>query len=70
MLDKNISENERLRKQIGLLNELSPNAYSIANLPILEIFQALYLKEADPGIVWRNLNQAYGQDYFIVCVEE
>ena len=36
----------------------------------MEIFQALYQKETDPAIVWRTLNKAYGEDYFIVCVEE
>ena len=41
LLDKNINENERLRKQIGLLNVLSPDAYSIANLSLFEIFQAM-----------------------------
>ena len=41
LLDKNITENERLRKQIGLLNVLSPDAFSIANLSMMEIFSAL-----------------------------
>ena len=51
------------------MNELEPNAYSIANLSLIEIFIACVKKEKDPNRIWKALKKAYGEDYFLDPVE-
>ena len=52
------------------MNDLSPDAYSIANLSLVEIFVGCSKKESDPARIWKALKRAYGADYFITVVEE
>ena len=52
------------------MNELCPEAYSIANLSLVEIFMGCQKKENDPARIWKALKRAYGSDYFITVVEE
>ena len=61
---------ENLKSKIRLMNKLSPDAYSIANLSLIDIFIGVEKREKDPHCVWKALKRAYGEDYFIVCVEE
>ena len=52
------------------MNELATDAYSIANLSLLEIFKGCAMKETDPAKVWKCLKKAYSEDYFVNVVEE
>ena len=52
------------------MNDLSPDAYSIANLSLVEIFLGIAKKENDPARIWKALKKAYGEDYFLTVVEE
>ena len=52
------------------MNELSSDAYSVANLSLTEIFKGCSLKESDPARIWKAIKLAYGEDYFIKPVEE
>ena len=61
---------EKLRNQIKLMNDLSPEAFSVANLGLMAIFMGLAKKEHDPARLWKGLKKAYGEDYFITVVEE
>jgi len=61
---------DRLQHKIKLMNELSPNAFSIANLSLIEIFTSCSKKERDPARIWKALKKAYGEDYFITVVEQ
>ena len=70
LLDVNLLNVDKLRNKIRLMNELSPEAYSIANLSLIEIFQGCQKKETDPARIWKALKRAYGPDYFITVVEE
>lgn len=58
-----------LLKKIYLFNKLSPNAYSIINLSLEEVFRGVAQVESDPNRVWKQLNEAYGTDYFIGVIE-
>ena len=51
------------------MNELSPDAYSIANMGLIEIFSGCEKKEKDPDRIWKALSKAYGEDYFLTVVE-
>ena len=51
------------------MNELSPDAYSIANMGLIEIFNGCEKKEKDPDRIWKALSKAYGEDYFLTVVE-
>ena len=51
------------------MNDLSPDAYSVANLGLIEIFMGVQKKEKDAGRVWKALKIAYGEEYFIGPVE-
>ena len=52
------------------MNELSPDAYSVANLTLKQIFKGCALKEQDPARVWNTLKLAYGhEDYFVSVIE-
>ena len=59
-----------MNNKIKLLNDLSPDAYSVANLSLIELFTGCAKKERDPARVWKALLRAYGKDYFITVVEE
>ena len=52
------------------MNDLSPDAYSVANLSLVDLFAGCARKENDPARIWKALNMAYGDDYFITVVEE
>ena len=52
------------------MNDLSPDAYSVANLSLTEIFKGCVRKEGDPTRIWKALKLAYGDDYFVKPVEE
>ena len=52
------------------MNELSTDAYSVANLSLVEIFKGCVLKESDPARIWKAIKSAYGEDYFIKPVED
>ena len=52
------------------MNDLTPDAYSVANLSILDIFRGCAKKETDPARIWIALKKAYSEDYFINVVEE
>jgi hypothetical protein len=54
------------------MNKLTPDAYSIANLELVELFKQLRKKCDDPRILWEALhdNKAFGDDYFILIIEE
>lgn len=52
------------------MNELSPDAYSVANLSLIEIFKGCVMKESDPARIWKALKNAYGEDYFVKPIEE
>ena len=52
------------------MNDLSPDAYSVANLSVLDIFRGCAKKETDPARIWIALKKAYSEDYFINVVEE
>ena len=56
-------------KKIELYNKMSPNAYSLINLTIDEVFSQLTKVEGDPYILWKNFYEAYGEDYFIFIIE-
>ena len=56
-------------RKIYFFNKLSPNAYSLINLSLDEIFWALAQMETDPTKIWKQLNEAYGVDYFLQPVE-
>lgn len=56
-------------KKIYLFNKLSPNAYSLINLTLEEIFADLAKIETDPNRIWKCLNEAYGTDYFLAVIE-
>ena len=70
LLDINLLTVDKLNNKIKLLNDLSPDAYSIANLGMIEILMGCAKKERDPARVWKALKRAYGKDYFITVVEE
>lgn len=55
--------------KIYLFNKLNPTAYSLINLTLEEIFEALAEVEEDPYALWRNFHIAYGKDYFITIIE-
>lgn len=54
------------------MNQLSPDAYSIANLSLSQIFQNLAIRITDPQILWRALHKesAFGSDYFFQIIEK
>lgn len=52
------------------MNDLSPESYSVANLSLIDIFMGCAKKESDPSRIWKSLNLAYGEDYFLTVVEE
>ena len=56
---------EKLLKKIYLFNKFSPHAYSLINLSVEEIFQALPEVEFEPEVIWQCLNKAYGPDFFL-----
>ena len=59
-----------LKSQISFMNELSPDAYSVANLTLKQIFKGCAQKESDPARVWNTLKLAYGhEDYFVSVIE-
>ena len=55
--------------KIRLMNDLSPDAYSVANLSLIEVFAGVQKREKDAGRIWKALKLAYGDDYFIQPVE-
>eukprot|EP00347_Sterkiella_histriomuscorum_P002492 403367942 len=59
----------QLLKKIYLFNKLSPNAYSLINLSLEEIFNDLSKVETDPNKIWKYLDHAYGTDYFLAVIE-
>ena len=61
---------DKLQNRITLMNKLSPDAYSIANLSLVECCIGIAKKESDPGRIWKALNRSFGEDYFIAVVEE
>lgn len=52
------------------MSELAPEAYSVANLSLIEIFMACEKKEKDPCRIWKALKKAYGEEYFVGPVEQ
>jgi len=64
-----VESQHQLISKIEALNKLSPNAYSLANLTMDEVFQGLSLIEGDPYVIWKSLHNAYGTDYFISIIE-
>ena len=52
------------------MNDLSPESYSVANLSLMDLFIGCAKKENDPSRIWKSLNLAYGEDYFLTVVEE
>ena len=61
---------DKLHSKIRLMNELSSDAYSVANLPLLKIFDGCVKKEKDPYRIWKALHKAYGEDYFLNPIEK
>jgi len=61
---------DRLIDKISLMNKLSPEAFSVANLSLIEIFLSVAKKENDPNRIWKGLKRAYGEDFFLTVVEE
>ena len=59
-----------METKIKLMNQLSPEAYSVANLSLVNILEGCAIKESDPARVWKAIKLAYGEDYFIKPVEE
>lgn len=51
------------------MNKLSPDAYSIANLSLMEIFRGVSKKERAPNRIWKGLKTVFGEDYFLTVVE-
>ena len=51
------------------MNNLAPEAYSIANLSLIEIFMGIEKKEKDPSRIWKALKKAFGEDFFLGPVE-
>ena len=45
LMEVNTVSVTRLRKQIELMNQLSPDAYSVANLSLIDIFKGVEKKE-------------------------
>ena len=70
LLETNLKTVDKLKDKIKLMNDLSPDAYSIANLSLVEIFLGIAKKENDPARIWKALKKAYGEDYFLTVVEE
>ena len=70
LLDINLQSVDKLKNKIQLMNNLTPEAYSIANLSLVEIFLGVAKKENDPARIWKGLKRAYGEDYFITVIEE
>ena len=58
-----------LLKKIYLFNKLNPNAYSLVNLSLEEIFTNLAQIEVNPNKIWKYLIEAYGDDYFLAVIE-
>lgn len=65
----NLRYQNELQRNIYHFNKLSPNAYSIVNMTLSEVFRALAVVETDPSRIWKQLNEAYGVDFFIQPVE-
>jgi len=57
-------------QKIDKFNALSPDAYSLANLTVPEIFQGLSSINKDAKVIWNELHQAYGKDFFLRIIEE
>jgi len=61
---------DKLTDKINLMNKLTPDAFSVANLSLIEIFLGVAKKENDPSRIWKALKHAYGEDFFLTVVEE
>eukprot|EP00347_Sterkiella_histriomuscorum_P000413 403375961 len=60
---------EELLKKLHAMNKLSPNAYSIVNLSITEIFTALKVVHQNPEVIWEEIHVHYGQDCLLTIIE-
>ena len=69
LLDVNLVTMEKLQNKVCLMNNLAPEAYSIANLSLIEIFMGIEKKEKDPSRIWKALKKAFGEDFFLGPVE-
>lgn len=69
LLDTNLKSIDKLNEKIDLMNKLSPDAYSVANMSIMEILKGVQKKEKSPNRLWKALKEVFGEDYFLTVVE-
>lgn len=69
LLDTNLKSIDKLNERIDLMNKLSPDAYSVANISLMEIFKGVMKKEKSPNRIWKALKEVFGEDYFLTVVE-